>query len=109
MAELHGQVVAYSGLLGSEEAEMELVVVSSACRRRGIGTALIQHAISEAKKMKIRFLSIRPVARNEKAISLFAKLGFNTIGHIELFRDLSPASTRKWKSGITVHDHELDY
>lgn len=109
VAELDGRIVAFAGLLVNQDAQIEPVAVSSAYRNRGIGTTLIQHAIQEARKMGIPFLSIRPVARNEKAISLFVRLGFNMIGHIDLFQDLSPASTRKWKPGITIHGQELDY
>ena len=88
MAELDGRVVALTGLLvNGDEGEIEPVVVSSSFRNRGIGTMLIEHACKEARKMGVRFLSIRPVARNEKALSLFVRLGFNLVGHIDLFQD----------------------
>ena len=110
VAEVEGQVVAISGLLiRGEEGEVEPVIVSSPFRRKGIGTLLVQHCVQEAKKARVRFLSVRPVARNEEAISFFVKLGFNLVGYIDLFQDLSPSSDRKWKLGIAVHGKELQY
>jgi len=110
VVELDGQVVGFTGLLISwGEGEIEPVVVSAPYRKKGIGTMLIQHACQEAKKMGVRFLSIRPVARNEKALALFVRLGFNIVGHVDLFQDLSSSSDREWQPGITIHGHELRY
>lgn len=110
VTELDDQVVAFAGLIINwGEGEIEPVIVSSSYRNRGIGTMLIRHAIEEAKKMDIRFLSIRPVARNEKALSLFVRLGFNLVGHVDLFQDLSLSSDRKWKPVIAIHGNELHY
>jgi len=110
VAELNGQVVGFTGLIVNwGEGEIEPVIVSSPYRNRGIGTMLVQRVVEEAKKTEVRFLSIRPVARNERAVSLFAKLGFNLVGHINLFQDISPSSDRKWKRGIEIHGNELCY
>jgi len=110
LAEVEGQVVACAGLIiYGEEAEIEPVIVSSTYRGKGIGTALVRHVVEEAKKFGVRFLSIRPVARNEEAFRLFTRLGFNLVGHIELFQDLSQSSDRKWKRGVVIHGNELRY
>ena len=113
IAKADAKVVGFAGLLVSTEeegvGEIEPVIVSYAYRRKGIGTELIQHIIQEAIKRNIRFLSIRPAARNKNALSLFVRLGFNLVGHIDLFQDLSPTSDRKWKAGIVIHGHKLDY
>jgi len=109
VAELDNQIVAFAGLLIKWEVQIEPVVVSSAYRNSGIGTTLIQYAVQEARKMGFSFLGIQPVARNEKAIALFTSLGFNMLGNVELFQELSPSSGRKWKQGITIHGKELRY
>lgn len=110
VAEVDGQVVACAGLIVyGEEAEVEPVIVSSAYRGRGIGTVLVRHAASEAKRLQVRFLTIRPGARNEGAFRLFAKLGFDILGHIELLQDLTQTSDRTWRPGVTVHGIELRY
>ena len=111
VAELEGQVAAFAGLLvhWEEEGEVEPVVVSAPYRRKGIGSTLIGRVVEEAKKTGVRFLSVRPATRNEKAISLFVRLGFNLLGYVDLFQDLSPSSDRKWKPGVVIHGNKLRY
>lgn len=111
VAEANGQVAAFAGLLvhSQEEGEVEPVVVSLPYRNQGIGSMLVERVVEEAKKRGIRYLSIRPVVRNERAISLYVRLGFNLVGPIDLFQDLSPSSRRKWKPGVRIHDNELRY
>ena len=113
VAESEKKIVGFAGLLdlvGHEGVgEIEPLVVTTSSRSKGIGTVLIERVINEAKARKFRFLSIRPELRNEKAFDLYVKLGFNKIGAVELFQDLSPTSDRKWKSGIVIHNRELSY
>ena len=113
IAEADGQVIGFAGLLDTvgEEgmAEIEPAVVSVDFRGKRIGSMLIKRIREEAVKKGFRFLSIRPHLRNEKAFDLYVRLGFNKVGAIELFQDLSPASDRKWKAGIVIHRHKLDY
>ncbi len=113
VAESEKKIVGFAGLLdivGEEGVgEIEPVVITASSRGKGIGTKLVERVVSEAKKRKFRFLSIRPALRNEKAFDLYVRLGFNKIGAIELFQDLSPTSDRKWKSGIIIHNRELSY
>jgi len=113
VAEKGTQVVGLAGLCTTHElpkgGEIEPVVVTASLRDRGIGTKLVEYGINEAKKQGVRFLRIRPVARNRRAISLYVRLGFNLIGHVDLFQDLSPTSNRKWKPGIVIHGNELKY
>lgn len=113
VAELEGRVIGFAGLIdvvGEEGvAEIEPVVIFSGIRGRGIGTKLIEQATEEARKKNFRFLTIRPALRNEEAFLLYVKLGFDHVGSIELFQDLSPDAGRKWKKGITMHGKELLY
>ena len=114
VAEVEGRVVACAGLIidmhgNGEEAEIEPVIVSANYRRKGIGTKLIRHAKEEAKKLGVRSLSIRPVLRNEEAIHFFIREGFNLVGYIDLFQNLSPSSYEKWKPGIVIHGNQLRF
>jgi len=110
IAEIDGQAAGFAGLLShGEEGEIEPVVVASAFRDKGIGTRLVRYLVAEARKSKVRFLSIRPVARNKEALALFVRLGFNLVGHVELFQDLSETSARKWKPGLVIHREKLRY
>jgi GNAT superfamily N-acetyltransferase len=75
----------------------------------GVGTALLQTAIEEAKSRGMRSLSIQPVARNVDAMRLYRRLGFHILGHIDMTLDLKSGSDRKWKSGIAIHGEEYAY
>lgn len=81
------------GLVGlmveGNEVEIEPLIVSKAYRGKGMGKQLLEAVISEARKMGIRFLCIKPVARNVKTIKFLYKQGFKTLGEIELLMDFS--------------------
>lgn len=113
VAESEKRIVGFTGLLDTvgEEGvgEIEPVIITASSRGKGIGTKLVERVASEAKKREFRFLSVRPELRNEKAFDLYVTLGFNKIGAIELFQELSPESHRRWKSGIIIHGKKLKY
>ncbi|MBI1927236.1 GNAT family N-acetyltransferase [Candidatus Poribacteria bacterium] len=110
VAEVSGNVVGLAGLIiQGEEAEVEPVVVSSQYHSQGIGKTLLDYVVDEARKLGVRFLSVRPVARNVEALTFFVEAGFDLVGYIDLFRDLSVNSQREWKSGITLHGKKLRY
>ncbi len=118
VAEHDGQVVALAGLLTHShteegragiQGEVDPVVVSLPYRDKGIGTRLVEHVVEQARETGVHFLSIQPAARNERAISLYVRLGFNVLGEITLLQDLSSSYDKKWKPGIKVLDNELRY
>jgi GNAT superfamily N-acetyltransferase len=110
VAEKDSMVVGFSGLLTSEwDAEIEPVVVTEAQRSQGIGRLLIQKLVEEARRLNVRFLSLRPVARNKEAIELFVSLGFNIVGQVELFQELSSPQDRQWEDGFCLHGKRLRY
>jgi ribosomal protein S18 acetylase RimI-like enzyme len=73
---------------GARAAEVAELVVARASRGCGVGRALLDHAIAEARRLAIRFLSIQPVARNDGAVRLYHAAGFRLVGQLELFIDL---------------------
>ena len=105
---VHGsRVVGLTGLIvEEEEAEIEPLIVSKAYRGKGIGKRLIERVVSEARKMGVRYLSIKPVARNVKTIRWLHKQGFKNLGHIELFISFSEYA---WKLGPEIHGCEFDF
>jgi len=108
VAEVQGAVVGMAGLVvHGREAEVEPAVVAEDFRSRGVGRALVARAISEAKRIGVRFLSAQPVARNVEAIMFFAGNGFDIVGHVDLFQDLRPELGSQWKPGISLHGREL--
>ena len=113
VAEKEGKVIGFAGLLNTvgEEgvAEIEPVIVAEDSRGEGAGSRLVDYVKSEAIKKGFRFLTIKPVLRNEEAFSLFVRLGFDHAGSIELFQDLKPETKRNWTKGINIHGKELYY
>ena len=102
-----GTVIALTGLMGTgDQTEVEPAIVSQPHRRRGIGGALMETVIAEAKNRGVKYLSVRPVARNTEALNFFTQQGFTNVGHIELFIDLT---NRQWKKGLKIFDLELKY
>lgn len=101
------KVVGLVGLIfKGEEAEIEPLMVSEAYRRKGIGTKLIETVVSEARKKGVRFLDVKPVARNIKAIEFLYKRGFKNLGHIDLFMDFSDYP---WKSRLEIFGCKFNY
>jgi GNAT superfamily N-acetyltransferase len=110
VVEKDGAVVAFCGLLvEGEEGEVEPIVVRSAERSKGTGGQLLEHAIEEARRRGVRYLSVRPVARNVEAISFFYRTGFQALGQIDLTMNLTGSTPPVWKPGITIHGRDFKY
>jgi N-acetylglutamate synthase-like GNAT family acetyltransferase len=102
-----GTVVGLAGLMGEgEEVEVEPVVVSGPYRESGVGSMLVEAVVEEARSRGVKYLSVRPVARNLKALEFFANRGFVNVGHVELFMDLTGGT---WRSGLELHGREYKY
>jgi GNAT superfamily N-acetyltransferase len=100
VAEVGGQVVGLAGLIvEEEEAELEPLIVSPANRGRGIGRRLVQAVFEAARAKGMGQISVRPVARNDRAIRYFHSLGFDVLGRVEMFTDLAPPERQIWKPG----------
>ena len=110
VAVLDGDVVGLTSLIhDGEQAEVEPVVVSSGHRGEGVGQALLDRATQEAKNLGVLCLSVKPVARNEDAISFFYDAGFKTLGHIQLFMWLGESAPGMWKPGPELFGRRFDY
>ena len=110
VAEIDRNLVGLIGLIvRGKEAEVEPIIVSSSYRKKGIGKKLLRFIINHANNLGIKYLSIRPVARNRNAMKIFYEAGFNIIGHIELFMDLEKEEINKWKTEIEIHDIPFKY
>lgn len=105
VAEYNSRIVALIGLIVSgTSAEVEPIIVNKLYRNKGIGKELLQFMINHVTNEGINYLSIKPVARNAKAIKIFHEIGFTTLGHIELFMSLKEDEIKKWRSEIKIHD-----
>ncbi len=107
VAERDGAVVGMAGLLiHGDEGEIEPIVVTAEHRSAGVGGRLLEHLIGRARQRSLSALSIRPVARNVAAMRRFHRAGFRTLGHIDMFMDLTG---RDWVPGAKIHDLGFEY
>jgi ribosomal protein S18 acetylase RimI-like enzyme len=103
----NSKVVGFVGLIvEGSEAEIEPIIVSKSHRRKGIGKRLIEAVVSEARKKGAHYLDVKPVARNIQAIKFLYKQGFNNIGHVDLFMDLS---NQIWKANLEIHGCKFNF
>ena len=108
VAEVDAQVVGLAGLIPVEgEAELEPLVVSEPYRGHGIGRQLTEAVITAARTRGFHQIKVRPVARNQPAIQFFHEMGFDTLGHIELFMDLGSANSQVWRLGERMADRDF--
>jgi len=93
VAEIADRVLGACGLLmRGEESELEPIVVAPSHRSRGIGALLAQSAIAESRRLGVKYVNVRPVARNLEAIRFFHREGFRLLGRFELSIMLEGAS-----------------
>lgn len=104
-----GAVGFTSLLLEGDEGQLEPVIVAGCVRSQGVGAKLVEHAVADARARGVRFLSVKPVARNVEAIAFFHRAGFRNLGHVDLFMELAPDSQRTWKPGVTLHGKPLRF
>jgi ribosomal protein S18 acetylase RimI-like enzyme len=105
VAEQEGGVVGLIGLQpGYDEGtvEVEPLVVAGEARGSGVGKALVEHVVSEVQKMGLREVNVHVAGRNAEAIRFYHDIGFDVIGHFELFYDTSPRKEQPWRDGETV-------
>ena len=110
VAESDDEVVGFVSLIHQgEEAEIEPIVVRPEIRSAGVGHLLVEHAVEQAKNLGVLCLSVKPVARNEEAISFFYDAGFRTLGHIQLFMWLGDSFPGQWKKGPELFGRPFEY
>ncbi len=109
MAEDCARIVGMSlPVVDENEADFEPLIVTADRRGRGTGSALLNEAADEARRRGIRYLFVRPVARNRKVISFFHKAGFRLLGRLELFKNVRPSKAPVWEPGPRLFDMQLE-
>jgi len=110
VAECEGKLIGLVGLIvEDQEAEVEPIVVAPGYRHHGIGKALLNAMVLEAEKLGVRFLNVRPVARNAEAIAFFNTAGFRLLGRVELCLELRPSPPGAWKSSLELLGCSFEY
>jgi N-acetylglutamate synthase-like GNAT family acetyltransferase len=98
IAERDRRVVGFAGLIvEAPSSELEPVVVSESQRGSGIGRALVETVVAEARTRGLRRVQVRPAARNAEALRFFHACGFDVLGQLELTFDL--ARPERWRPG----------
>ncbi len=104
------QILGLCGLLVQGEAsELEPIVVDPNCRSRGIGALLARQAIEESRRLGLKYINVRPVARNLEAIRFFHREGFQLLGSFELSIALEGASPFGSRRSIEVCNLTFEY
>lgn len=81
VAEEDGQLLGGCGLwLIAGEGNIGNVAVAETARRRGVGTGLLRHLISEGDREGLTAYTLEVRVSNEAAIGLYRKLGFVSEG-----------------------------
>jgi len=107
VAERNGSVVGLVGLqIRGRQAEIEPVVVSFDARGQRIGRSLVETAVEAARAEGVRQVKASPVARNALALRFFHRLGFDTLGHIDVLLDLERPKDY-WNTRETLAEREF--
>jgi len=107
VAERSGSVVGLVGLqIRGRQAEIEPVVVSFDARGQRIGRSLVETAVEAARAEGVRQVKASPVARNALALRFFHRLGFDTLGHIDVLLDLERPKDY-WNARETLAEREF--
>jgi len=107
VAERKGSVVGLVGLqIRGRQAEIEPVVVSFDVRGQRIGRSLVEAAVEAARAEGVRQVKASPVARNALALRFFHRLGFDTLGHVDVLLDFERPKDY-WNARESLADREF--
>jgi [ribosomal protein S18]-alanine N-acetyltransferase len=91
VAEEVGEVVGYAGLIShGDKAELEPIVVAKRHRGTGVGRALVERVVEEARDGGAVCVFACPTARNRDAIAFFHAVGLDGLGYVQVQLDLEP-------------------
>lgn len=103
-------ILGLCGLLVYEgESEIEPLVVDPDHRNLGIGSVLVERAISRSRELGAKFVNVRPVARNVDAIRFFHRAGFGLLGRLELSIALNSTPSTSSERTANLHGLRFDY
>ena len=98
----NGAALGYVGMMTVlDEGYISNVAVDPACRRQGIGDALIRELLRRCEERALSFVSLEVREHNEPAIALYRKHGFLPVGlrknYYEAPRENAIIMTKYWK------------
>ncbi len=78
LAEDGGEIIGYGGITAAAEvADVENIAVAEPFRRGGVGGALLEELLSQAKKRGVRKVFLEVRVSNTPALLTYLKHGFN--------------------------------
>lgn len=84
-----------------EEAHITNISVKPEYRRKKIGEALLYQAIEDCYKNGIKYITLEVRVSNEKAINLYSKYGFKSLGtRKEYYQDNNEDALIMWTENI---------
>lgn len=91
--EQSGSVVAWmAASLVFDQTELEMIVISHAWRRKGLGKQLLEHWLAWAEKHNCYEALLEVRASNDDAINLYRTLGFAEVGQRKNYYPLADGS-----------------
>lgn len=111
-----GEVVGYVGIWQIlEEAHITNISVRPDIRRKHIGEALLHQAIEYCYKNEVKYITLEVRISNEKAINLYSKYGFKSLGtRKQYYQDNNEDALIMWTENIfydkfkTLYDKNIE-
>ena len=96
VAERDGEVVGFAGMLRHPHSvEIEPIVISPGSRGRGVGRALLERIVEEARAAEgVTQVYAQPAGRNRDAFAFFNSVGLDVLAYVRLQLDLEPRDRR---------------
>lgn len=102
-------VIGFVGLvLHGRRGEVDPIVVAGPHRAAGVGRALLDRVAAEARRRRLRQLSISPSTRNVDAIRAFHRAGYDVLEHLTLTLDLADSAPPR-RDGVDLHGLPFRY
>jgi GNAT superfamily N-acetyltransferase len=85
-------------------AEIEPIVVDREYRGRGVGQALVERVVQEARASGVTQVYAQPAGRNRDALAFFHSVGLDVVAYLRVQLDLEP---RERRPGERIADREF--
>jgi N-acetylglutamate synthase-like GNAT family acetyltransferase len=96
VAENDGEVVGFAGMLRHPHSvEIEPIVIAPDSRGNGVGRALVERVVAEARGEEgVTQVYAQPAGRNRDAFAFFNAVGLDVLAYVRLQLDLEPRDRR---------------
>ena len=96
VAEDDGEIVGFAGMLRHPHSvEIEPIVIAPGSRGLGVGRALVERVVEEARAEEgVTQVYAKPAGRNRAAFAFFNSVGLDVLAYVRLQLDLEPRDRR---------------